>query len=131
MKSIRSLLREGILFVGSDWVPDENAPEDSVMKGHRYKGKILCINASDFFFWAHAHAVKLPDDCSEIEAAIKECDNDDALGFLLWVARHEKMRPQGAYFSYIPQKFWDLFKACGEYREPGIGNPFDIGEYKC
>jgi len=128
--NIRTLLRDGVLVVGSNWIKDENAPDNSPIKGHRYAGKALFVNVSDFFAWGVADGIKLPDDCSEIEKAIIDCNGNIEIGFLLWAARHEGMRPQGAYYKYLPEETWELFNACGKYRKTGFGNPYDIPNAK-
>lgn len=128
--NIRNLIRRGAFVVGSDWRPDENASDNSPVKGHSYHGKCLCANASDLFFWACADGEKLPEnDCSGIEQAIADCEGDEDIGVLLWVCRQRQMRPQGPYYSYFDKKFWHLFDECGEEREIGFGNPCHPGEY--
>ena len=111
--SIRDLLRREIIFVGGNWIEDPDAPEDSLFKGHRYVGKILCVNCSDLFYWGTADGIPLPDDCSEIEKAIEDCSGDIETGFLLWCARTRQMRPQKPYYEYFPKETWELFDACG------------------
>lgn len=85
------------------------------------------INCSDMFVWG----------CSDSEditfddfASLRECLTLTPCGTDLWVCRKRGQRPQGAYYSYIPEEHWHLFHACGPEREVGLGNPYAPGGYK-
>jgi len=80
------------------------------------------INCNDFFAWAVCDATAITKDTFPLlQKAIK--DADWVCGALLYCARIAKMRPQGAYYKHLDEKYWPLFDACGPKRKTGIGNP--------
>ena len=95
------------------------------LRDDEVKMSILC---NDVFSWGCADsewiAVDELPDLVECLALNYEC------GDILWVCRKSKIRPQGAYYSYIPKELWSEFDACGPEREKGPGNPCAPGEYK-
>ena len=88
------------------------------------------INTNDFFAWACADAEPVTlEDITMLEECLTLAGDD---GPLLFVARKNNMRPQGACYAFLSEKNWHLFDDCGPYREPGFGNPVDrnkIHEY--
>lgn len=83
----------------------------------------LFINCNDCYAWACADAEPLTvEDIPELRKAYEDVV-DDYDGFLLFISRKRKMRPQGAMYAHIDRKFWPLFDACGPARESGFGNP--------
>lgn len=88
------------------------------------------VNCNDLFYWAMA-------DCEEITAdnietleqstrAVMMVNPDyraKSYGSLLFCCRVRKMRPQGAYYEYIPENLHSLFNACGPERTVQFGNP--------
>ncbi len=44
--TIDYLLKKDIIFMGSDWQPDESV-KDGFFPGYRYAGEILCVNCND------------------------------------------------------------------------------------
>ncbi len=93
------------------------------------KGLEFWILCNDFFIWASADGenVETEEDLILLEQSLKASEND---GALLYCARKRKVRPQGAYYTYLKKEDWHLFDACGEKREVGMGNPYAPGEYK-
>lgn len=90
----------------------------------------ICLNMNDVFYWGCGDAEDFTEsDLIDINKAIEECKDDISLGGLLWTCRKRSERPQGAYFTHIPKSLWHLFEAAGPYREPGLGNPCEIGKY--
>jgi len=93
-------------------------------------GEFPHINCSDVFFWGCADSeVILEEDIKDFDKALKDCDDNNDAGQLLYCARKMKERPQGAYYSLIPEKYWSLFNEAGPEKEVGFGNPYAIGEY--
>jgi len=95
------------------------------------------INCNDFFYWACSDAVDLEvedlpllqqtyDDLKALETL--ECpiliDNVE----LLYCARKRMMRPQGAFYKYLPKETWTLFNACGPHRKENVANPVETPE---
>jgi hypothetical protein len=88
---------------------------------------ILC---SDVFFWGCADGESLlEEDIPEYEACLEAVEGDHHTAALLYCSRRRHMRPQGAYYTLIPKRFWYLFDAAGPERETGFGNPCAPGEY--
>ncbi len=87
---------------------------------------IIC---NDFFFWGSADGedINNREDLELLEQSLRDSKYS---GALLYCARKRKMRPQGAYYTYIDKEDWGLFNDCGDKRETGLGNPYGIGEYK-
>jgi len=91
------------------------------------------INCSDIFFWACADDEELtPDNLEVFKQSYADTENLHESGKIyadiLFCARMRKMRPQGAYYNFIPNELWPLFDACGPEREIDMGNPFKPGE---
>jgi hypothetical protein len=87
------------------------------------------INCNDVFFWGCADGEPITEDTLPIlKQAVEEIGVSN--GHILYCARMRKLRPQGAYYKYINKQDWDVFNACGEEREVGMGNPYKPGEYK-
>jgi hypothetical protein len=95
-------------------------------------------NCNDMFCWGTADCEEITkEDIPDIEQALMEClrvdkrtpdDTRKAVNWftLLWIARKRGLRPQGAAYdnkSYIPEKIWRLFNACGPHRPASTGNP--------
>lgn len=82
---------------------------------------------SDFFWWGTADAENItPDDLPLLEQAaadLAETGRGDVYVGELFCARKRAMRPQGAYYKYLPEETWLLFDACGPARERSIANP--------
>jgi hypothetical protein len=90
---------------------------------------------NDFFYWGTADATVIPeqggilalqmvlDDCKEIDQELGAFEAP-----LLFCARMNGMRPQGAYYASIAKAFWPLYDQCGPKREIGVGNPYFPGE---
>lgn len=128
--TIEELLKSNHAFMGSDWQDDETV-KDGMFPGHRYAGKAPCINCNDLFAWGCADGEDITEKTMPLfEQAFMDCEGDVAVACDLYCSRIRKMRPQGACYSSIPEKFWPLFNACGEKRETGFGNPYEPGEYK-
>lgn len=129
-KFIEKLIKKNLLLMGSDWRKDESAT-DSPLPGYKYVGEKLVANCSDFFFWGAADTEDVPENgLGDIQKAIDDCDGNLETGVLLFCARQRGMRPQGAYYTYIPKKLWPLFDSCGEERKVDSGNPYKPGEYQ-
>lgn len=109
----------------------EQIAEDNVGVYVRKETPKLYINCNDLFAWGCADSEDLPIDAlPHLEKAVEDCGGDWDIGGLLYCARNRKVRPQGAFYSYIPNNLWHLFDSCGEERETGFGNPYKPGEYK-
>lgn len=86
------------------------------------------IHCNDVFAWGTADAEDItPERLPVLRQAYRESKHQ---GGVLYVARIRKMRPQGAYYTYINKNEWHLFDACGPEREVGGVNPYKPGEYK-
>ena len=92
----------------------------------------ILIHCPDFFAWGLADLEPVTDtellaqcylDCKNIDWI-----NGEDIAPFLYCARQRKRRPQGACYPR-DKRFWKLFDACGERREPGPGNPYHRGEY--
>lgn len=87
------------------------------------------IHCNDVFVWGSS-------DCEDVSpenvGVLKQsyADSKDNNGNVLFCARVRKMRPQGAYYSFIERGQWPLFDACGPEREIDFGNPHKPGEYE-
>lgn len=118
-KYTRILAEIHLIFKGSLWLEDDT-----------YAGRISYVDCSDVFWWGSTDAQEFDENtCADLETCFAVCGNDYLVGTSLYCARVRKMRPQGAYYHYIPQQYWELFNACGPERELGLGNPFPIGDY--
>jgi hypothetical protein len=88
------------------------------------------INCSDVFYWGGSDFEELtPENLHVLEESIRDvneaCGNDHAnYAAELFCSRIRKMRPQGAAYP-SNSLLWPLIDVCGEYREPGMGNPED------
>ena len=90
---------------------------------------IFYANCNDLFHWGESFAVEIDEArLPALAQALRDAGPED--GPLLYCCRHERMRPQGAMYSYIEKEHWPLFDACGPERETGYGNPCRPGEYK-
>ena len=106
-----------------------------------YDPLTLLVNCNDVFFWGSSDAEELtPENITALEQAIadmralnlkddKKHEESWSKAHILWIARQRKRRPQGAYYTYIPESYWPLFHAAGPEREVGLGNPYAPGEY--
>lgn len=92
---------------------------------------IIC---NDFFHWgcADGENIETTEDMDLLENCMKEIKYHikDPMDFtwentatLLYCAKKRGTRPQGAYYQYISERYWDLFDACGPEREVSFGNP--------
>lgn len=98
--------------------------------GERIIPSIIC---NDMFFWGFADSEPIElDQIGRVKQAIKDCDavGDEGYGLSLFVCRARKMRPQGAFYSFIDRAMWPLFDTCGPERATGPGNPYAPGEYQ-
>ena len=128
MTTIKELIEKDVVFMGANWVEDSSAT-DSALPGYRYGGEIPCVNSSDLFYWGVADGVDIRnEDLPEFNQALIDCDNDYEVAGMLYCARKESMRPQGAIYRYIPKKLWPLFDACGPERKIDMFNPKRPGE---
>jgi len=88
--------------------------------------RVLC---NDIFWWGTGDAEEITeDDLTLFEESLK--DGGWEVGYILYCARRRKMRPQGAAYSIIPEKYWPMFDACGPERKTDFGNPYRKGEYE-
>lgn len=107
------------------------------------------VERNDLFYWGCADGEELTADNlrvlkqsgDDLYAISQEVAGDDEVsaaveraGLMcavpaLFCARVRRMRPQGAYYSFVPERAWPLFDACGPEREVGVGNPYVPGEY--
>lgn len=79
---------------------------------------VIC---NDLFYWACADMEDITnEDLPKLEQAVK--DTDVETGQILFCCQQRKMRPQGAYYDYIDQKYWHLFDNCGPDRDNEPGN---------
>lgn len=87
----------------------------------------LLVNCNDFFVWGSSDAEEItPENVEVLEQAVKDVEaitGNTRQADLLFCARINKLRPQGAYYKYIKEELWPLFDACGPERTTGIGNP--------
>ena len=81
------------------------------------------IRCNDVFAWGCSDAEDISEeDLPLLEQSLKDSEMH---GTLLFCARKRKCRPQGAYYQYFDKDTeWELFNACGEEREVGLGNPY-------
>lgn len=102
------------------------------------------VQHNDFFVWASGDSTVLtPENIDVLEQAIKDVDAvlkeahpDRSYQYpldyacKLFACRVNKMRPQGAYYTYIDKALWPLFNDAGPEREIGFGNPHAPGTYQ-
>lgn len=88
----------------------------------------LYLRCNDVYFWGCADAKDIT--VEEIPSLLAAFQESPQCGDILWISRKRKERPQGAFFSYIPEAEWPMFFAAGPERETGLGNPYAPGEYK-
>lgn len=126
---LEELMERDIAFLGSDWVPDEDA-KHSPFPGYRYNGEINCIICSDVFFWGSADSETITEETfPDFLKAVDDCKGSKEIGAWLYCARIRKERPQGAAYTFIAKDLWPLFDACGPEREVEFGNPYKPGGY--
>lgn len=85
------------------------------------------VNCNDLFYWACSDAEVITEDNINILEqsyidAVKAEKHGECYASELFCCRVRGMRPQGAYYKYIPCAMWSLFDACGPERaldEPG------------
>lgn len=114
--------------------------------------KSIGVVCSDIFAWgcADVEDIESSDDIELLRQSIKDCleiEQRSSHGVLLYCARKRQMRPQGAYYKYLDvydykkdqprelneeatEKMHKLFNDAGPKREVGLGNPFEVGEYR-
>lgn len=92
-----------------------------------YAPVTMLINCNDLFYWACADAEIVTD--KNIDVLEQSYKDSQDYGGILFCCRVRGMRPQGAYYKYIPKDEHKLFDACGPERPTGIGNPHDQSEY--
>jgi len=89
------------------------------------------VDCSDVFAWgtADCEPIDLDTDLDTLEQAVGEAEallgryrGQD--GFVLWVARKRRMRPQGGMYRHLDEELWHLFDAAGPEREVGVLNPY-------
>lgn len=90
----------------------------------------LMVSCNDFFIWGSSDGEEItPENIEVLEQAVKDVEaltgGKRTYADLLFCARVSKLRPQGAYYKYLPKELWPLFDACGPVREAGLGNPED------
>jgi hypothetical protein len=86
------------------------------------------VNCNDVFAWGFSDCETITEENFPVlQQAYKDSENN---GAELFCARVRKMRPQGAWYSYCPEKEWPLFNDAGPEREKDIINPYAPGEYK-
>ena len=100
-----------------------------------YAPVTFLVNCNDLFIWACSDAEPITEDNIDIfEQSYKDSTKADKYGechaTALFCCRVRKSRPQGAFYSYIPESLWPLFNECGPERKTGLGNPHAPGEYK-
>lgn len=99
------------------WVKDNN----------NYIALIIC---NDVFMWGCSDATRIePHEVGDLRKACNDCENEERftghVGALLFCARKNKMRPQGAFYKFIESSLHKLFNKCGPKRKTGFGNPYD------
>lgn len=95
---------------------------------------VIC---NDMFWWACGDAEDItPENLDDFKKAIEDAkialEHAEGItqyeyleyGPKLFCARQRGMRPQGAYYKYIPELLWPLFNECGDEREVDFGNPY-------
>jgi hypothetical protein len=87
----------------------------------------FAINCNDVFMWGCADAEEITTR-EDVDLLQQACRDSNDFGPLLYCARKQGMRPQGAYYRYIDKNDWELFNACGPEREICFGNPKKQGE---
>lgn len=102
---------------------------DQLVMAHVFYNRGWFFACDDMFAWgcSDLESIKI-EDLPDIEKACREAeeagDDDLEWGWLLWICRKRRMRPQGAVYSSIPESLWPLFNTAGPERVPGPGNPF-------
>jgi hypothetical protein len=80
------------------------------------------VRCNDVFHWGCADCVPVDENTlSDLVKAIQDSDTID--GPILYCARQRKLRPQGAVYKHIQEKYHNLFDSCGPKRKVGTGNP--------
>lgn len=92
----------------------------------QYAPVTFFINCNDLFWWGCADGEDITEENIHLlREAIKDLEDyplSKADAPLLFCCRVRKMRPQGAYYSYLEKDVWHLFDAAGPEREVGGGN---------
>ena len=103
------------------WRLPEGEPDGPLM---------FLVGCNDVFDWGTADAERINDeaDLAGLEAAVREVEAllgryNGVEGFVLWVARKRKERPQGAMYPHLDPQLWELFDACGPPRDVNWSNP--------
>lgn len=99
------------------------------------KGELAFFaRCDDLFVWACSDLERI--DESNIDLFEKSYEDTKKINSIaeisssiLFCCRSRKMRPQGAYYTYIEKDLWPLFDACGPEREINFGNPYKPGQY--
>ena len=82
------------------------------------------IMCNDFFAWGCSDAEEVNGATIDaLEQAMLDVGEYTIDGALLYCARMRKMRPQNAYYQYLPKELHPLFDACGPEREQSFINP--------
>lgn len=93
-----------------------------------YAPVTFLVNCNDLFYWACSDAEEITQDNIDIFEA-SYADAAECVGYgemhagELFCCRVRGMRPQGAYYEHIIKNMWELFDACGPYREVDAVNP--------
>jgi hypothetical protein len=96
--------------------------------------EIFCyINMNDVFYWGCADSEQFnPEDIPAYKEAFEDCKAIKAkwVTSILWAARKQNLRPQGAYLSGLEPAERALFQSLPS-REIDLANPQDeLGNYK-
>ena len=87
------------------------------------------VNCSDLHWWGTADSERVtPDNVALLEKAREDGLAVDpkwggAIAVTLFCCRVRKLRPQGACYKHIEEKYWPLLDACGPEREVDFANP--------
>lgn len=83
------------------------------------------VDANDLFYWASSDCVEIK--TQEDVDLLRSCFNEvgDKHFAELYCCRKNKMRPQGACYKNIDEKYWNLFDQCGPEREINFSNPVE------
>lgn len=73
------------------------------------------FNCNDLFFWASSDGETIEE--VDLELLEKSFKDSRDYGYLLFVCRKRKMRPQKPYYKSIPMDEHHLFNECGPERE--------------
>lgn len=95
-----------------------------------YSPVTFLVNCNDVFWWGCSDAEDINEqniDCFELafEKSSSAMDVGFAYAGILFCCMSRQMRPQGAFYNFLPKELWPLIDDCGPERKSGIGNPED------